>query len=213
MSRSIRGVLGRRSKLARWSATGATVVALAVAVPIVASAASGPAAAPELTGADAAAFITASGRPIVPGTLSETSATTTGLGTVSLWTYRVADNGQHDEVMLSLPDHPLAFGQCPSTGSAAFCIAALEGPGSPLIVAGTAGPDAAHVVASYADGTTVSEPVHNDSWIMQLPGGDGTGAVPAAPRSFTTYDAGGGVIGASDLGIPSLIADHNRATR
>ncbi len=211
MRSSIRGRLTRRRTLARWSATGATVLALGVVVPIVASAATSSAAAPELTSADASTFITSSQRPLVPGTLSEASAAATDLGNVSLWTYQVSDNGQHSEVMLSLPDRPLAFGQCPSTGSAAFCIAALGGPGTPLIVAGTAGPNASNVVASYSDGTTVSGPVHNKTWIMQLPGSDSTGVVPAAPRSFTTYGSAGGVIGSSDLGIPELVAEHNTA--
>jgi hypothetical protein len=211
MSRSIRVSLRRHPALARWAATGATVAALGVAVPIVASGATGGAAAPGLSTSAASAFITAAQRPLVAGTLAEANAATTDLGPVSLWTYQVTGGGPGPEVMLSLPDHPIAFGQCPSTGSAAFCIAEIGGPGSPLIIAGTASANASSVVASLADGTTVSGPVENRTWIMQLPGSDAAGIVADAPRSFTTYASSGAAIGTSNLGVPSLVADHNAA--
>ena len=201
----------RRQALLRLLATGTVVLGLAVAVPMMASGQTGGAVGPGVTSANAAAFIASAQRPIVDGTLSEVVATTTDLGVVSLWTYQVTDNGGRSEVMLTVPDHPLAFGRCPTTTALGFCIATLGGPGSPLIVAGATTPGASSVVASYADGTTVKGQVQNNTWILQLPGSDATGSVSEIPRSFSTFDAAGNQIATSDLGIPTMLTQHNSA--
>lgn len=199
----------RNQRLIGWAASGIAVVALAVAVPMIAAGDVGAPAQLSATGATSA--LTAAQRPIIPGTLSQAATATTDLGTASMWRYEVNDGGLRGEVMLSAGGQPLAIGTCPPNAAAAFCIAYLGGPGSPLIVAGTAASGAATVSASYADGTTVTAPVQNGSWVMQLPGSNASGVVSESPREFTTRAGDGTTLVHSDLGVPTLIAQHNSA--
>lgn len=152
-------------------------------------------------------------RPVVAGSLRATATVETPKGIATLWSYRASDRNNAEEVLLTIGEEGWGIGGCAPEGRIRFCMAGVEGPGTPFMAAGAADSGIASVRVEFADGTATDAAVQNGYWVLALPGPDSENVLAQKPESILGLSDEGAVVVEADNLLAQFVDSHNRDVR